>query len=93
MKDVKGLENVANNIHQHHEQYDGTGFPLGLSTDEISFVAQILSIANYYDALINIEKISFEEFFIKIENERNKSFDSKLVDKFIEWVKKYEINL
>jgi len=93
MKDVKGLENVANNIHQHHEQYDGTGFPLGLSTDEISFVAQILSIANYYDDLINIEKISFDEFFIKIENERNKSFDSKLIDKFIEWVRKYEISL
>jgi len=93
MKDVKGLENVAKNIYQHHEKYDGTGFPQEIQINEISFIAQILSIANYYDVLINVEEISFDEFFIKIENERNKSFDSKLINKFIEWVKKYEFSL
>ena len=35
----------------HHEKYDGTGYPLGLKGDQIPLGAQILSIADVYDAL------------------------------------------
>lgn len=37
----------------HHERYDGLGYPDGLKGDEISIWAQIVSIADVYDALIS----------------------------------------
>lgn len=36
---------------QHHERYDGTGYPRGLKQDEIHEYAQIIAIADVYDAL------------------------------------------
>lgn len=38
-------------IRWHHERYDGTGYPDGLCGDEIPISAQIVSIADTYDAL------------------------------------------
>ncbi len=38
-------------VHQHHERLDGSGFPLGLKGDEISFFAKILMAADEYDHL------------------------------------------
>lgn len=37
----------------HHERYDGKGYPDGLKGDEIPISAQIVSVADVYDALIN----------------------------------------
>ena len=37
----------------HHERYDGRGYPDGLKGDEIPVSAQLVSVADVYDALIN----------------------------------------
>lgn len=37
----------------HHERYDGRGYPDGLKGDEISLWAQVVSLADVYDALVN----------------------------------------
>lgn len=37
----------------HHERYDGKGYPDGLKGDEIPISAQIVSVADVYDALVN----------------------------------------
>jgi putative two-component system response regulator len=37
----------------HHERYDGNGYPDGLKGDEISVWAQVVSLADVYDALVN----------------------------------------
>jgi putative two-component system response regulator len=37
----------------HHERYDGRGYPDGLKKDEIPISAQLVSIADVYDALVN----------------------------------------
>lgn len=37
----------------HHERYDGTGYPYGLSGDDIPIAAQIVSITDTYDALVS----------------------------------------
>ncbi len=38
---------------QHHERYDGNGYPNQLAKDEISLFARIITIADVYDALIS----------------------------------------
>ena len=46
------LSEVARNIiHQHHERYDGTGYPSGLSGESIPIETRIVSVADIYDAL------------------------------------------
>jgi putative nucleotidyltransferase with HDIG domain len=45
---IGGFDRVRTIIAQHHENYDGSGFPAGLTGKQISLEAQILSIANVY---------------------------------------------
>lgn len=40
-------------IQQHHELYDGSGYPQRLKGDSINLLARIVAIANYYDELCN----------------------------------------
>jgi putative two-component system response regulator len=37
--------------HQHHEKWDGTGYPRGLKGEEIHYAARLMSLADVYDAL------------------------------------------
>ena len=47
-----GLSEVARNIiRYHHERYDGTGYPEGLSGERIPLETRIVSVADVYDAL------------------------------------------
>lgn len=70
----------------HHEKYDGRGYPDGLVGDEIPIAAQIVSIADVYDALVNerVYKDAFpkeEAFRMIMEGECGK-FNPKLLECF-----------
>lgn len=43
--------NIANIAYQHHERWDGSGYPAGLSGDKIDPFARIVALADVYDAL------------------------------------------
>ncbi|MBF0188219.1 MAG: GAF domain-containing protein [Magnetococcales bacterium] len=47
----KGLENVAEYAGGHHEKLDGTGYPNGLTKDQMSIQARIMAIADVFEAL------------------------------------------
>lgn len=51
IQSIPGWDLVADIIRHHHENYDGSGYPDGLSGDEISLRAQIVSIADVFTAL------------------------------------------
>lgn len=42
---------IYNGALSHHERLDGSGYPNGLKDDEISFLVQVLSVADTYDAI------------------------------------------
>jgi HD-GYP domain-containing protein (c-di-GMP phosphodiesterase class II) len=48
---VKQLENIIPGMRFHHEKVDGTGYPAGLRGDEIPVAAQIISVADTFDAM------------------------------------------
>ena len=53
-RNLEGIsDEVAEIIDQHHEHLDGSGFPRGLKGEEISQLARIIAISNYYDNLCN----------------------------------------
>lgn len=45
---------VRETVRHHHERYDGSGYPLGLSRTEIPFLARIIAVADVYDALTRL---------------------------------------
>lgn len=50
---LKSLAPVLPIIRHHHERWDGSGYPDGLSGDQIPLLARILQIADIYDAMIS----------------------------------------
>lgn len=52
-KKVELSQPVIDIIHQHHECYDGSGYPQQLKGEEMSSLAQIVAIVNQYDNLCN----------------------------------------
>jgi putative two-component system response regulator len=70
----------------HHERYDGLGYPDGLKGDEISIWAQVVAIADVYDALTSprVYKPAFdEETAVRmITNGECGTFNPKLMDAF-----------
>jgi hypothetical protein len=50
---VPALESARPIVLAHHERYDGTGYPRGLRGSEIPIAAQIVSVADAFDAMIS----------------------------------------
>ena len=48
---IPGLAHLAEGISQHHERWDGTGYPDGLAGGEIGLAGRILAVADSYDAM------------------------------------------
>ncbi len=71
----------------HHEKYDGSGYPYGLSGNEIPIYGRIAALSDVFDALtskrIYKEPVDIIEGFEIINQEKGKSFDPKIVDIFL----------
>ena len=86
--DKNDFLNIAYNIaYYHHERWDGKGYPVGLKGDEIPLEAQLMAIADVYDALVTKrcykDKFSFEEAEKIIVDGANTHFNPLLVEAFI----------
>jgi len=72
---------------EHHERWDGKGYPLGLGGDQIQLPARIVALADVYDALtsrrIYKAAMSHQDAMAIIVKERATQFDPWVVDAFI----------
>jgi len=70
----------------HHEKWDGTGYPGGLSGNDIPLLGRLMAIADVYDALTSArpykKAFSHEEAVVAILEDRGTHFDPALVDLF-----------
>jgi PAS domain S-box-containing protein len=82
------LKTAAIVAKEHHEKYDGSGYPFGLKGEEIHIYGRITAIADVFDALGSDRcyKKAWEDkkIFELLENEKGKQFDPYLVDLFLE---------
>jgi len=78
---------------QHHEKYDGSGYPNGLKGDEIHLYARIVSIADVFDALttqrVYKKAFSLEDSLSIMSEGRGTSYDPKLLDLFTKNIQKF----
>lgn len=89
----KLLQAAAIVAHEHHEKWDGTGYPRGLKEHNIHIYGRIIALADVFDALGSKrcykEAWSDEDVFSFLKQERAKHFDPELVDIFFEHVDEF----
>jgi len=79
----------------HHEKYDGSGYPEGLSGEAIPEMARMLAILDVFDAMthkrVYKDAASDEEALEYIRSQKGKHFDPELVDVFLSKVYRPEL--
>ncbi|RIX48583.1 HD domain-containing protein [Paenibacillus nanensis] len=82
------MKTAAIIAHQHHEKWDGSGYPQGLKGEEIHIYGRITAVADVFDALgsARVYKPAWElDRIIELfQEERGKHFDPRVVDAFME---------
>ncbi|MBA3314072.1 MAG: HD-GYP domain-containing protein [Planctomycetota bacterium] len=88
LSSLKNLRHVLPGVRNHHESFDGTGYPDGLAGDDIPLLARVLAVADAYDAMSSdrpyrkgmpSEKI--DEVF---RRGRNRQWDGEVLDGYFD---------
>ncbi|MFV0342501.1 MAG: diguanylate cyclase [Anaerocolumna sp.] len=91
LKQIKGFEKVVPIVLEHHEKYDGTGYPNGLKGEEISYLSRILTVVDSFDAMTNQRPYqktkTFEEAFEEIQRCKGTHFDPEIAEQFVQALK------
>ncbi len=78
---------------EHHERWDGKGYPLGIAGDQIQLPARIVALADVYDALtskrVYKDAMSHEAAAANIVKESGTQFDPMVVDAFVSCATKF----
>ena len=87
------LKAAAIVAYEHHEKYDGSGYPRGLEGENIHIYGRITAVADVFDALgsdrVYKKAWDDEKIFTLFKEERGKHFDPKLIDIFFENLDKF----
>lgn len=88
VKSLSGMENIVEDILCHHERYDGTGYPAGISREQIPLGARIIAIADAFDAMLTDrpykKALSLEEARRELLENSGTQFDPALVKIFVD---------
>ncbi len=88
LKDIDFLEPAFEGILYHHERLDGSGYPAGLRGDQIPIAAQIIAVADSFDAMTTDRPYqpgrTKEEALTVLEGLSGRHLDRDLVELFIQ---------
>lgn len=88
LENIKQLKHVVPGVRQHHERWDGKGYPDGLKGMEIDLSARIISVADSFDAMsarrIYRDVQDFEYAFNQVKKYSGSQFCPECVEAFIE---------
>lgn len=86
LRGIAFLEGAARVVAQHHEKWDGSGYPLGLSGEEIDVCARIFSVADAFDAITSNRVYRkgkpYQAAAQELDEWAGKQFDPKVVEAF-----------
>lgn len=86
LRGIKFLEGAARVVAQHHEKWDGSGYPLGLKAEEIDICARIFSVADAFDAItsdrVYRQGRSYEAAAQELDEWTDRQFDPRVVEAF-----------
>ena len=87
LKPLHFLGDIIKLVEQHHERYDGSGYPFGLKGEEILLGARIMAVADSYDAMVT--KRPYRDALLQAQareellKNSGTQFDPKVVDTFL----------
>lgn len=88
VREIDFLEPAFDAIHYHHEREDGSGYPDGLTGDQIPLAAKIIAVADCFDAITTDRPYqpgrSAEETFQILRNQAGPKLSERLVECLIE---------
>ena len=83
---ISFLEGASRIVAEHHESWDGSGYPCGLRGEEIAVGARILAVVDAFDAMISDRVYrkarSYQEALAEIERFSGTQFDPMVVEAF-----------
>jgi len=86
LRGIEFLEGAARVVAQHHEQWDGTGYPFGLRDEEIDICARIFAVADAFDAITSDRVYRrgkpYEAAAKELDDWAGRQFDPKVVEAF-----------
>lgn len=86
LRGIEFLEGAARVVSQHHEKWDGSGYPLGLRDEEIDVCARIFAVADAFDAITSDRVYrrgkSYQEAAKELDDWAGRQFDPKVVEAF-----------
>jgi putative nucleotidyltransferase with HDIG domain len=86
LESIPSLQKVIPIVSQHHERFDGKGYPNGLAGESISLLARIFAVADVVDALLSDRPYrpawSREKVLAHTRENAGQQFDPKVVDAF-----------
>ena len=95
LKEIDLIPEISYGAGYHHERFDGKGYPEGLKDKEIPEIAQIISVADAFDAMYSTrsyrKKMKLKEALKEIENGAGTQFNPRFAKAFIELVNDGEL--
>jgi putative nucleotidyltransferase with HDIG domain len=86
LRGIKFLEGAAKVVAQHHEKWDGSGYPLGLKNEDIDICARIFSVADAFDAItsdrVYRQGRPYEAAAEELNEWSGRQFDPRVVEAF-----------
>jgi len=86
LRGIEFLEGPARVVGQHHEKWDGSGYPLGLHGEDIDLCARIFAVADAFDAITSDRVYrrgkSYQEAADELDEWSGRQFDPKVVEAF-----------
>ena len=86
LRGIEFLQGAARVVAQHHEQWDGSGYPLGLRGEEIDICARIFAVADAFDAITSDRVYrrgkTYEAASQELDDWAGRQFDPKVVEAF-----------
>jgi putative nucleotidyltransferase with HDIG domain len=86
LRGIEFLQGASRVVAQHHEKWDGTGYPLGLRNEEIDICARIFAVADAFDAITSDRVYRrgkpYEAAAQELDDWAGRQFDPKVVEAF-----------
>ena len=86
LRGIEFLQGASRVVAQHHEKWDGTGYPLGLRNEEIDINARIFAVADAFDAITSDRVYRrgkpYEAAAQELDDWAGRQFDPKVVEAF-----------
>lgn len=94
VKSITSLKEVSMVVRQHHERYDGKGYPEGVQGEKIHFAARIMAVADSFDAMTSDrpyrKALDMNDARQELQNGKGTQFDPMCVEAMLQYLGEYK---